>query len=211
MALNKVNALNTRINRITFGDHVEPPSSEQHIDITRNMIGVNVYYDESQDKWLSCNSVANYAIKFTNNKLVISWADGYSYGTEVNFTDRISINYDGLVQLVGTKDTIVNYGSDSNLFVEHSGYTMTNLGASGQIYLTLPETNSTTIGLNYRFHVRAGYVFSVKPYSGDTIRDLTSTTTIEIRSTQLGASIRLVCVASGQWETEAEHGTWATL
>ena len=111
-----------------------------------------------------------------------------------------------------------DYGSveahtaDDTLTAAESGTTHTNAGASGAIALVLPPA---TVGLTYRFVVRAAQELRIDPDGTETI-SLPSTGVpgaagAYLTANAIGESVELVCDTAGTWAVLGYTGTWTAV
>lgn len=106
----------------------------------------------------------------------------------------------------GLKKSIEEYTSDDTLTAAKSGSVHSNLGATGTVILTLPD--SAPAGTVFSFAVQAAYELRIDPGTG-TIRDDSGQTAGKYKSADaIGASLILVADSSGDWATIAKNGTW---
>ncbi len=102
-----------------------------------------------------------------------------------------------IVEAHTTNDTLIEAESDS---------VHTNLGATGTITLTLPE--SASVGTVFTFAVQAAQELRVDPGTA-TIRDDSGQTADKYKSANtIGACITLVADSNSNWATIAKNGTW---
>ncbi|MBP7570781.1 MAG: hypothetical protein KBA95_12040 [Acidobacteria bacterium] len=89
-----------------------------------------------------------------------------------------------------------------------NGTTFTNAGASGAVTFTLPPA---TVGLWYRFVVKAAQELRIDPSGTETISLATGVQQAAgkyITADAAGERISVECVAAGVWETAEAVGTW---
>jgi hypothetical protein len=106
----------------------------------------------------------------------------------------------------GIKKTIEAHTSDDTLAESESGNVHTNLGATGTVTLTLPD--SAPEGTTFTFAVQAAQELRIDP--GDaTIRDDSGQTADKYKSADaVGECITLVADENSDWVTIAKNGTW---
>lgn len=111
-----------------------------------------------------------------------------------------------------------NYGAveahtaDDTLLSSESGTTHTNAGASGAIVLTLP---AATVGLTFRFVVRAAQELRIDPAGSETI-SLPSTGVpgaggAYLTANAIGEAVELFCDTAGTWTAGFFTGTWTAV
>ena len=106
----------------------------------------------------------------------------------------------------GVKKTIEAHTSDDTLTMAESGSIHTNLGATGTVTLTLPQ--SAPEGLVFSFAVQQVQELRVDPGTA-TIRDDSGQTAGKYKSADaIGECITLVSDSNGDWDTITKHGTW---
>jgi len=106
----------------------------------------------------------------------------------------------------GLKKTIEAHTSDDTLTAAESGSVHTNLGATGNVTLTLPA--SAAEGTTFTFAVQAAQELRVDPGSA-TIRDDSGQTADKYKAADtIGECLTLVADANGDWVTTAKNGTW---
>jgi len=106
----------------------------------------------------------------------------------------------------GEKKTIEAHTADDQLTEAESGSVHTNLGATGTVTLTLPE--SACAGTEFTFAVQAAQELRVDPGTA-AIRDDSGQTAGKYKSADaIGECLRLVADSNGNWATTAKQGTW---
>jgi hypothetical protein len=88
------------------------------------------------------------------------------------------------------------------------GTTFTNAGASAAVTFALP---AATVGLWYRFVVKAAQELRIDPNGSETISLATGVQQAAgkyITADAAGERISVECVAAGVWETSEAVGTW---
>jgi hypothetical protein len=106
----------------------------------------------------------------------------------------------------GVRRAIENHTSDDTLTTVESGSIHTNLGATGTVTLTLPQ--SAPEGLVFSFAVQQVQELRVDPGTA-TIRDDSGQTAGKYKSADaIGECITLVSDSNGDWDTITKHGTW---
>ncbi len=106
----------------------------------------------------------------------------------------------------GVRRAIEDHTSDDTLTTVESGSIHTNLGATGTVTLTLPQ--SAPEGLVFSFAVQQVQELRVDPGTA-TIRDDSGQTAGKYKSADaIGECITLVSDSNGDWDTIAKHGTW---
>jgi hypothetical protein len=102
--------------------------------------------------------------------------------------------------------------ANDTLLAAESGSTHTNAGAAGAITLTLP---AATVGLRFRFVVRAVQELRIDPSGTETI-SLPSTGApgaagAYLTANAIGESVNLVCDTAGTWAVDGFTGTWTAV
>lgn len=106
----------------------------------------------------------------------------------------------------GIKKDIEAHTSDDTLTEAESGSIHTNLGASGVVTLTLPE--SAMEGTIFSFALQSANELRIEPGAA-AIRDTSGQTAGKYKSADaIGESITLVADANGDWVTVAKNGDW---
>ncbi len=106
----------------------------------------------------------------------------------------------------GIKKDIEAHTSDDTLTEFESGSVHTNLGATGVVILTLPE--SAAAGTVFCFAVQSSNELRIEPGSA-AIRDTSGQTAGKYKSADaIGESITLVADSNGDWVTIAKSGDW---
>lgn len=106
----------------------------------------------------------------------------------------------------GVKKVIEAHTSNDTLTTAESGSIHSNLGATGVVTLTLPD--SAPAGTVLSFAVQAAYELRIDPGTA-TIRDDSGQTADKYKSASaIGASLCLAADSSGDWVTIAKNGTW---
>jgi len=106
----------------------------------------------------------------------------------------------------GVKKVIEAHTSDDTLTAAESGSIHSNLGATGIVTLTLPDSASAGMVLN--FAVQAAYELRIDPGTA-TIRDDSGQTADKYKSASaIGSSVCLAADSTGDWATIAKNGTW---
>jgi hypothetical protein len=100
--------------------------------------------------------------------------------------------------------------ADYTLTTDDSGSLVCNTGATGTVVISLP---AATVGLEFRAHVRAAFALRLDPTVSQVIGNPTAGSADGgagkyIGSSTVGASIHLVCLATGRWDVQAVKGTW---
>lgn len=132
----------------------------------------------------------------------------------INTTDRILYMNMGTAQVpnwvprIG-RGSVEDHTADDTLTVYESGTVHTNTGASGTIVFTLPPS---VVGLEYTFVVGAAQALRIDPDGTETI-SLPSTGVPGAAGKYLGcstvgATVRLVCGVTGNWNVVGSTGTW---
>lgn len=96
--------------------------------------------------------------------------------------------------------TILNPSDHAKIF--------TNEGAAGAITFALP---AATVGQRYGFHVKAAQELRIDPNGTETIALPTGVQQAAgkyITANAIGEYIRILCVKAGEWDVEADVGTW---
>ena len=109
-----------------------------------------------------------------------------------------------------TFQKVLTKTADYTLTAAESGSLVTNRGATADIIITLP---AATVGLEFRFAVRASYKIKVLP---NTTQLLESTATPAVASTSgqhiwadaVAETLHLVCIETGKWAVQNSRGTW---
>ena len=100
--------------------------------------------------------------------------------------------------------------TDYTLTQATSGSTLVNFGATGEITITLPDVDLTTVGYQYCFYVYDAYTITIKPATGDMIHALTNAAGDRIQNVgTAGDSICLLNITSVHWAPMQEVGTWS--
>lgn len=108
--------------------------------------------------------------------------------------------------LISDKLTIEAHTSSDTLKESESGSVHSNLGATGAITFTLPD--SAAKGIHYRFAVQAAQELRVDPGTA-AIRDDSGQTSDKYKTANaIGECIHIVADANGDWETISKYGTW---
>ena len=106
----------------------------------------------------------------------------------------------------GVKKAIEAHTCNDTLTAAESGSIHNNLGATGVVTLTLPD--SAPAGTVFSFAVQATYELRIDPGTA-TIRDDSGQTADKYKSANtIGASLCLVADSAGDWATIAKNGTW---
>lgn len=106
----------------------------------------------------------------------------------------------------GVKKDIEAHSSDDTLTEAESGSVHTNLGASGVVTLTLPE--SAAAGTIFSFAVQSANELRIEPGEA-AIRDTSGQASGKYKSADaVGESIKLIADANGDWVTIAKNGDW---
>jgi hypothetical protein len=106
----------------------------------------------------------------------------------------------------GEKATIEAHTSDDTLQDWESGSIHTNLGATGTVTLVLPT--SVPMGTTFTFAVQAAQQLRIDPGT-KAIRDDSGQTADKYKwASAIGACLRIVADANGDWATIAKNGTW---
>jgi len=106
----------------------------------------------------------------------------------------------------GLKKTIEAHTADDTLTAAESGSVHSNLGATGTVTLTLPD--SAPAGTVYSFAVQAAQQLRIDPGTA-AIRDDSGQTADKYKSANtIGASLTVVADSAGDWATIAKNGTW---
>jgi len=106
----------------------------------------------------------------------------------------------------GIRRAIENHTSDDTLTVAESGSIHTNLGATGTVTLTLPQ--SAPEGLVFSFAVQQAQELRADPGTA-TIRDDSGQTAGKYKAADaVGECITLVSDSNGDWDTIGKNGTW---
>lgn len=92
------------------------------------------------------------------------------------------------------------------------GLTFTNAGAAGAVTFALP---AATVGLWYRFKVKAAQELRIDPNGTETIA-LPSTGAQQAAGAYIvadaaGEGCEIECVAAGAWEVNSYTGTWTAV
>jgi len=108
----------------------------------------------------------------------------------------------------GVEKIIEAHTGNDTLTVAESGSVHTNLGATGTISLSLPQ--SAAAGTVFTFAVQAVQELRIYPGSGEAIRDDSGQTADKYKSANaIGESITVVADSNGDWVTTAKNGTWS--
>jgi len=106
----------------------------------------------------------------------------------------------------GTKRDIEAHATDDTLTVLESGSVHTNLGATGTITFTLPE--SALEGTEFTFAVQAAQQLRIDPGTA-AIRDDSGQTADKYKvADAIGECITIVAGENGDWVTIAKSGSW---
>lgn len=106
----------------------------------------------------------------------------------------------------GIKKDIAAHTSDDSLSEAESGGVHTNLGATGVVTLTLPE--SAAAGTVFSFAVQSANELRIEPGSA-AIRDTSGQAAGKYKSADaIGESITLAADSNGDWVTVAKNGDW---
>jgi len=106
----------------------------------------------------------------------------------------------------GIKKDIEAHTSDDTLTEAESGSVHNNLGATGVVTLTLPE--SAAAGTVFCFAVQSSNELRIEPGSA-AIRDTSGQAAGKYKSADaIGESITLVADSNGDWVTIAKNGDW---
>jgi hypothetical protein len=102
--------------------------------------------------------------------------------------------------------------ADYTVTANDIGKTFTNEGAGGAITFALP---AATVGLWYRFNVKAAQELRIDPNGTETIA-LPSSGAQQAAGAYLtanadGESIEIMCVKAGVWESRYYTGTWTAV
>jgi hypothetical protein len=93
-----------------------------------------------------------------------------------------------------------------------NGLTFTNAGATGAIAFALP---AATVGLWYRFKVKAAQELRIDPNGTETIALPSSgaqqAAGAYIVADAAGEGVEIQCVAAGAWEVNWYTGTWTAV
>lgn len=92
-----------------------------------------------------------------------------------------------------------------------NGKTFTNEGASGAVAFSLP---AATVGLWYRFVVKAAQELRIDPNGTETISLPTGVQQAAgayIVADAIGERVSVECVTAGKWETSEAVGTWTAV
>jgi hypothetical protein len=104
------------------------------------------------------------------------------------------------------KKVIEAHTSNDTLMAAESGSIHSNLGATGTVTLTLPD--SAPAGMVLSFTVQSSYELRIDPGTA-TIRDDSGQTADKYKSaSSIGASLCLAADSAGDWATIAKNGTW---
>ena len=90
-----------------------------------------------------------------------------------------------------------------------NGKVFTNTGASGAVTFSLP---AATVGLWYRFVVKAAQELRIDPNGTETISLPTGVQQAAgkyISADAIGERISVECVKAGEWDTTEAVGTWS--
>jgi hypothetical protein len=106
----------------------------------------------------------------------------------------------------GVTERIEAHTADDTLSEHESGSVHTNSGATGVVTLTLPD--SATEGSAFTFCVQEAQELRVDPGSA-AIRDDSGQTADKYKSASaIGACLKVVADANGDWAVTAKNGTW---
>jgi hypothetical protein len=106
----------------------------------------------------------------------------------------------------GVKKVIEAHTSNDTLTTAESGSIHSNLGATGVVTLTLPD--SAPAGIVFSFAVQTAYELRIDPGTA-TIQDDSGQTADKYKSASaIGASLCLAVDSAGDWVTIAKNGTW---
>ena len=106
----------------------------------------------------------------------------------------------------GVQKVIEAHTSDDTLTAAESGSIHSNLGATGVVTFTLPD--SAPAGTVFSFAVQAAYELRIDPGTA-IIRDDSGQTADKYKSANaIGASLCLIADSAGDWATIAKNGTW---
>jgi hypothetical protein len=101
--------------------------------------------------------------------------------------------------------------ADYTVTVNDNGKTFTNAGAAGTITFALPPA---TVGLRYRFVVKAVQQLRIDPNGTETISLPTGVQQAAgayIVADAIGERISVECVKAGEWDTTEAVGTWTAV
>lgn len=103
---------------------------------------------------------------------------------------------------------IENVTADATLLESESGKVFTNLGASGGVKLTLPQ--SPAVGTYFDFALSAADELQIDPGAGGGIfiAGAKGGDGLSISADDEGESVRLVATAEGDWQSMHTVGTW---
>ncbi len=106
----------------------------------------------------------------------------------------------------GITQAIEAHTSDDTLGASESGSVHTNLGATGTVTLTLPD--SAVEGTVFTFAVQTATELRIAPGSA-AIRDDSGQTAGKYKAASvIGACLKLVADSNGAWAVIAKNGTW---
>jgi len=98
--------------------------------------------------------------------------------------------------------------ADDTLTEAESNKVHSNLGASGTVVLTLPQ--SVTAGVKYYFVVMAAFAFRIDPGAAGAIyiNGAKQTDNMYISSSTINDSVMVVSAGTGDWCVLLKSGTW---
>ncbi len=106
----------------------------------------------------------------------------------------------------GIKKTIEAHTDDDTLTIAESGSAHTNLGATGTVTISLPD--SAPAGTVFTFAVQAAKEMRVDPGTA-AVRDDSGQTAGKYKSANaIGACLTLIADSNGDWATIAKNRTW---
>ena len=133
-------------------------------------------------------------------------------GGDVAVIGSSTLSGQGLSALQGFRSRVYTYtggvGAPASLTASQSGCTISNEGATAQVYVTLP---TAVAGYRFRFVLQDANGIHVTAASGDTIRvlSLTSATAGYAQSTTIGSVLTLEAINATEWVAVSAVGTWS--
>lgn len=100
--------------------------------------------------------------------------------------------------------------ANATLDAADTGQMVTNLGAAGNVQVTLPPA---TVGLRFDFMVRVASQLNIRANGTEVMEStalppVATTSGKVLRSSAIGSSISLVCIEAGKWAVQTSRGTW---
>jgi len=106
----------------------------------------------------------------------------------------------------GVRRTIEAHAANDVLAAAQSGSVHTNLGATGTVTLTLPET--APAGTEFTFAVQAACELRVEPGAAAILDSSGQTAGKYKAASSIGASLTVITDSNGDWAVTAKTGTW---